>query len=196
MATQGTANERHYVACAPTGIAALLLAGGRTIHNTFSIPITVQEETSSQMSYEHWQCERLRNADIIIVDEISMLHSTVFHHMNKVLQSMYRADQPERTLPFAGKIIVMGGDWKQLMPIVNKGTAQDCAAASVKRSALFADFHRFRLTKNLRTGEGQKEFSTFLKAIGTGKIGTAEHFGAIRVSHIHGKIVSDYICHV
>jgi hypothetical protein len=128
MATQGTENERHYVACAPTGIAAILLPGGRTCHNTFSIPINVQDETPSQMSYEHWQRARLQEANIIMVDEISMLKSTAFHHMNKTLQSMYMTTQKERVLPFAGKIIITGGDWKQLMPIVNRGSQQDCGS--------------------------------------------------------------------
>lgn len=185
MATQGTESERHYVACAPTGIAAILLPGGRTVHNTFSIPIGVRQETPSQLSYEHWQRERLFKADIIIVDEISMLNSTVFHHMSKVLQSMYTASQPESSLPFAGKIIVTGGDWKQLLPIVNRGSVQECAAASVKRSPMFRSFKKMRLTKNLRTGDGQEEFSTFLKAIGTGRIGDAQHFGALQVSTYH-----------
>jgi hypothetical protein len=102
MATQGTENERHYVACAPTGIAAILLPGGRTVHNTFSVPIDVQQETPSQMSYESWQRARLEKANIIIVDELSMLNSTVFHHMNKVLHSMYLSTQEEHSA-FRGK---------------------------------------------------------------------------------------------
>jgi hypothetical protein len=52
---------------------------------------------------------------------------------------------------------------------------------------MFGSFHKMRLTKNMRTGEEQQIFSTFLKAIGTGRIGDAEHFGALQVSAYHNK---------
>lgn len=104
------------VACASTGIAALLLLNGKTAHRTFRIPENVNRTTPPKFSYEKDDSKKLREARVIIIDEVSMLHRDVLHFIDRTLQDLQPRD--ERKQPFGGKIVVIGGDFKQLLPVV------------------------------------------------------------------------------
>ena len=104
------------VACASTGIAALLLLNGKTAHRTFRIPENVNRTTPPKFSYEKDDSKKLREAKVIIIDEVSMLHRDVLHFIDRTLQDLQPRD--ERKQPFGGKIVVIGGDFKQLLPVV------------------------------------------------------------------------------
>lgn len=56
------------VAAASTGIAALLLLGGGTVHRQFNVPNDVDYKTAPRMNVESTMADRIRNSDIIIID--------------------------------------------------------------------------------------------------------------------------------
>lgn len=66
------------VACATTGIAALLLIGGGTVHRQFRITNDVDKNTPPRISAESLDAERLRNAELIIIDVGIMLGSLLY----------------------------------------------------------------------------------------------------------------------
>ena len=104
------------VVCASTGIAALLLITGMTAHRAFRIPENVDRSTPPKFSYEKDDSMKLREANVVIIDEISMLHKDVFDFINRTLQDLQPRN--EKKLPFGGKVVVIGGDFKQLLPVV------------------------------------------------------------------------------
>lgn len=176
------------VACATTGIAAILLPGGSTVHNTFRVAIDLDPLMPSQLRYSDLQAKRLREASLIIIDEVSMMHRDVFNHIDKTLRSLYHQSDVRNGMPFAGKALVIGGDWKQLLPVVTNGNDADQANVSVKNAKLFEMFETLRLTENMRAGEAQQEFSMYLKAIGNGTIGSQKNFNCLQVSNPHHNI--------
>jgi ATP-dependent DNA helicase PIF1 len=104
------------IACASTGIAAILLAGGMTAHKAFSISNDVDSTSVPRINYNSAYATQLRNAKLIIIDEESMLHKDVLNYIDKTLQDLQPRDGEKK--PFGGKVVVIGGDWKQLLPVI------------------------------------------------------------------------------
>lgn len=100
---------------ASTGIAATLL-GGVTIHSWAGLGIDTEPFDPKKISPMMWRArENMRSADVLIVDEISMLPAYLFTKLDKVLKWARR-----NTKPFGGIQMVLIGDFLQLPP-VSKG---------------------------------------------------------------------------
>lgn len=100
-----------YVARATTGKAAVGL-NGLTVHTAFRLTTSRQKK---QLSYEVLQTYRhmLRNVKCVIIDEISMCSSALFHQVNSRLQEI----AGEFTTTFGGLDLIACGDLKQLPPV-------------------------------------------------------------------------------
>ncbi|KAL3073743.1 hypothetical protein niasHS_015485 [Heterodera schachtii] len=157
------------IAAASTGIAALLLIGGGTAHRHFFVPNDVTDETAPMLNFEAEKAQQLREADLIIIDEISMLSSKVLRYIERLLRDVCAG-----ALPFGGKVIVLSGDWRQLAPVVEHGTREDQVAESIKMDRLFKGFEKLSLTINMRTAPGEHSLREWLNEIGSGqsKVGT------------------------
>ena len=57
-------------AAASTGIAALLLIGGGTVHRLFNVPNDVSEDTQPRINAESKRAQQIRDADLIVIDVI------------------------------------------------------------------------------------------------------------------------------
>lgn len=81
--------------------------------------------------------------------------------------------------PFGGKVVVFGGDFRQILPVIPKGTRQDIVHATINSSKIWRDCEVLRLTKNMRLeniGDQNdyvqlNDFSNWLSAIGDGSLG-------------------------
>ena len=73
-------------------------------------------------------------------------------------------------LPFGGKIIILGGDDRQLLPVKESATRSEIINLSVKSSPLWSYFCKFTLTENMRVVENEKVFCEFVKDIGDGTL--------------------------
>jgi hypothetical protein len=66
-----------------------------------------------------------------------MAHKHVFEVVNRTLQHVLGAVDPAlKDILFGGKVVVMGGDFRQLFPVVPRGTRGQIVDASLKRSAV------------------------------------------------------------
>ncbi|KAL7131766.1 hypothetical protein ABFS83_12G026400 [Erythranthe nasuta] len=83
---------------ASSGIASLLLPGGRTAHYRFGLPINVHESSTCSISQQSPQAELLIRAKLIIWDEAHMMHRYCFEALDKTMKSILQADKP-----FGGK---------------------------------------------------------------------------------------------
>ena len=80
-------------------------------------------------------------------------------------------------LPFGGKVVVMGGDFRQILPVVPKGTKHEIEAACIKYStAIWPHVRTFRLTVNMRVRDAaDRDFAEYLLRIGDGREPTVAH---------------------
>ena len=102
------------VACAAwTGIATTLMIDGRTVHRLFKLPVPVLENSTCNVPPTSEHAELLRGIDLIIVDEASMIPTHALHAMDRCLRDIMQDDEP-----FGGKTILLGGDFRQVLPVV------------------------------------------------------------------------------
>jgi ATP-dependent exoDNAse (exonuclease V) alpha subunit len=108
-----------FVVVAPTGIAALQ-AGGVTVHSLFRIaPSVYMPDDRNLKTLEGPAKTILQQAQIIIIDEASMLRADLLDAMDCVLRKTFETNKP-----FAGKQIIAVGDAFQLPPVIQKDTQE------------------------------------------------------------------------
>ena len=56
-------------------------------------------------------------------------------------------------LAFGGKIMVLGGDFRQVPPVVNHGSETQIVENSIKSGKIWKSFKRLKLTINMRAGQ-------------------------------------------
>ncbi len=116
--------RKKYVVLAPTGIAAIN-AGGSTIHSFFKMPFrpilpddpdlsTKNNRIYDLLKYNKTQRKLLKEVELIIIDEISMVRADMIDFMDRVL----RVFSGNMRLPFGGKQLLLVGDIYQLEPVV------------------------------------------------------------------------------
>lgn len=123
--------KKKSVVLAPTGIAAVNV-GGQTLHSFFKLPFKplLPEDPDfatnvlrKRMKYSSSFIKLLRNLDLIVIDEVSMVRADIVDFIDKVLR-VYTGNM---RLPFGGKQMLFVGDVFQLEPVV-KGEARDMLA--------------------------------------------------------------------
>ena len=121
-----TTKKRHVI-LAPTGIAAIN-AGGSTLHSFFRLPFHPLLPNDARYSWRHIketlkytgaQRKLIREVELIIIDEISMVRADIIDFIDKVLRVYTR--NPE---PFGGKQLLLVGDIYQLEPVVKDDDRQ------------------------------------------------------------------------
>ncbi|XP_071698423.1 ATP-dependent DNA helicase RRM3-like isoform X2 [Rutidosis leptorrhynchoides] len=133
---------------ASSGIAALLLTSGRTAHSRFSIPINVLEDSVCSIQPDSDLAALLNKAKLIIWDEAPMMHRHCFEAFDRIMRDIIRS--PNRHKPFGGKVVVFGGDFRQILPVIQRGQRPETVDASLHSSRLWHHCKVLRLTKNMR----------------------------------------------
>lgn len=119
--------KKKYVVLAPTGIAAIN-AGGSTLHSFFRLPFYPllpndqrydRRHIKETLKYTGAQRKLLREVELIIIDEISMVRADIIDFIDKVLRTFTR--NPE---PFGGKQMLLVGDIFQLEPVLKEDERQ------------------------------------------------------------------------
>ena len=119
--------RKKHIVVAPTGIAAIN-AGGVTIHSMFGLPLRTFLPTTDRVDsnlanniadlmphfkYRKDKLKLLREIEIIIIDEVSMLRADVLDMMDFSLRHVRRNQQK-----FGGVQMLFIGDLYQLPPVV------------------------------------------------------------------------------
>jgi len=185
------------IAVATTGIASLQFVDGRTGHSMFGFGLMEMTDIKSGRFDSKYlssildgknseRIQFLREAVLIIWDEISMLHRLILEGLNTLLKAIMQNDAP-----FGGKLLITLGDWRQIPPVdeLNQGAssqgskvgfdqevdaapetyAQSSLAVSVKTSSLWSHFTLYRLVYNVRA-ENAPHFHQFLLSVGDGDV--------------------------
>lgn len=108
---------------APTGVAAIN-AGGVTMHSFFQLPfgpfLPTEEGKKNLLSKQRMNRQRrsvLRELELLVIDEISMVRADILDAVDTVLRSVRHQYQ----LPFGGVQVVFIGDMFQLSPVAKEG---------------------------------------------------------------------------
>ena len=135
-----TKTKKKYVVLAPTGIAAVNV-GGQTMHSFFRIPFKpllpddpdfAISRIRERLKYPKSLCKLIKNLELIIIDEISMVRADIIDFMDKVLR-VYSGNMRE---PFGGKQLLLVGDVFQLEPVVT-GDMRDVLKKYYQNSYFF-----------------------------------------------------------
>jgi ATP-dependent DNA helicase PIF1 len=109
---------KHVSVTATTGLAATHL-GGTTIHSWSGIGVHDELSDNFQEHLSKGRREIIEKTDVLIIDEISMLHDYRLDMVDEVCRLVRkRVDEP-----FGGIQVVMSGDFFQLPPI-NRGESR------------------------------------------------------------------------
>ncbi|KAF8083899.1 hypothetical protein N665_0746s0001 [Sinapis alba] len=160
---------------ASSGIASLLLQGGRTAHSRFGIPLNPDEFSSCTMSHGSDQANLVKESSLIIWDEAPMM-SNCFEALDRSLSDIIGKDSNN---PFGGKVVVFGGNFRQVLPVINGAGRDEIVLAALNSSYLWEHCRVLQLTKNMRLLSDSlpaedvadlKEFSEWILNIGDGKL--------------------------
>ncbi|WP_370900011.1 helix-turn-helix domain-containing protein [Chryseobacterium gossypii] len=173
--------RKKHIVVAPTGIAAIN-AGGVTIHSMFGLPLRTFLPTTDRIDgsianniadlmphfkYRKDKLKLLREVEIIIIDEVSMLRADVLDMMDFSLRFIRRNNQR-----FGGVQMLFIGDLYQLPPVVR----DEQVLRQYYHSPFFFDSHAIKeiplitieLTKVYR--QSDQEFLEILNAIRDGDV--------------------------
>jgi hypothetical protein len=121
------------VATATSGVTTSIMPGGRTAHSRFKILLTLDDKQGCGFTKQCGTAKLLQQASLIIWDEASMTKRQAVEALDySMCDIMGRKD-----LPFGGKTIVFGGDFKQVLPVVRKGSRAQIVGASLRKSYLW-----------------------------------------------------------
>ncbi|XP_013657903.1 ATP-dependent DNA helicase pif1-like [Brassica napus] len=155
---------------ASSGIAALLLPNGRTAHSRFNIPLKLDEDKLCNIKPGTMLAELIEKTDLIIWDEAPMTHKHAFEALDKTLKDIMSIKTPHaKDQTFGGKTVLLGGDFRQILPVVPQGSRADTVLASISHSYLWNFCHKFSLKTNIRVNQEEKEFSDWLLKVGEGR---------------------------
>ncbi|VDP22366.1 unnamed protein product [Heligmosomoides polygyrus] len=151
-----------------TGIVANLLPAGRTVNSAFKL-IVANQNRSSSVKRQQKEARMLMETEAIIWDEISMASKGAFEAVDSLLRDLMQNDRP-----FCGKLIIVGGDFRQTLPIVEHGGRNEVVETCVNRSALWRLFTKYRLTTNMRAQNAGDTWPEFLLKVGSGEANDAD----------------------
>ncbi|KAG3181065.1 hypothetical protein PC129_g23371 [Phytophthora cactorum] len=102
-----------------------------------------------------------------------MTHRHAFEAVDRSLRDLMDNDDE----PFGGKVFVLSGDFRQILPVVVGGTPTQTIDACLKSSTLWPKLQQLHLRENMRVISAQNEstatelaeFSEFLLQVGEGR---------------------------
>jgi hypothetical protein len=154
------------LATATTGIAATLLPNGRTMHSRCKVPINITAESTCSVTRRDRTGKLIIESKLFVCDEVTSAPRYCFEAVDRSFQ-----DLREDRRPFGGMTTVLCGDWRQILPVVRRGSPADILDACLKSSRLWRHVQVEHLRRNMRvelSGAADNQFTDHLLDIGDG----------------------------
>ncbi len=163
---------------ASTGIAATHM-NGMTIHTWAGIGIKdrLTDDDLKRMKERKYLKEHLENAQVLIIDEISMLHAKQLNLVNQVLKYFKESDEA-----FGGIQVIVAGDFFQLPPVGKKDESNRDKFCFMSDAWVEAKFRVCYLTEQHR--QDDEILNQILNAIRAQNI-QSNHLTALQQSRQH-----------
>ena len=137
--------NKNVICVASSGVAAILLKGGRTAHSTFKIPIPCGPKNRCNLAGHTDLVKKMKEVDLIVWDEVLMCDRNCIEAVDRTLQ-----DLRNNRYRFGGTTTLFYGDYRQLLPIVPGGSRGQIVHATCKRSPLNSWVQKLVLDQNMR----------------------------------------------
>lgn len=130
-----------------------------------------------------------------------MVKKHCFEALDKTLRDLLQKINPQSLhLPFGGKCLVLGGDFRQILPVIPGGTRSDIVFASINSSYLWPYCHVLTLTQNMRLQQDNlgidvtelREFSEWMLKIGDGKL-SEPNDGEAEIEIPEYLVINDFV---
>ncbi|XP_020244985.1 ATP-dependent DNA helicase PIF1-like [Asparagus officinalis] len=119
------------LATVTSGVAAVIMPGGRAPHSRFKIKIPTTESSMCSISKKDGTSKLIKIARLIIWDEALMSKHIAIETLDRTLRDIMDRDEP-----FGDKVIVFGGDFRQVLPVVPRATRSQTVRESLVSSYL------------------------------------------------------------
>lgn len=83
------------------------------MHSLFKLPVPVLDNSTCNVKPNSSHAEFLRQQHIFVFDEASMIPKHAIEAIDRMLRDISNSN-----LPFAGKVILLGRDFRQTLPVV------------------------------------------------------------------------------
>lgn len=168
------------LAVASSGTAAVLLRGGSTAHSMFGIPLSISFDSMCNIKPNSDKGQLIRMAKMVIWDEASMISRDILEAVDRTFKDVCKTINPLLEFaPFGGKVMIFGGDFRQVLPVVPRGRRSDIVGQCINRSGLWRHAKVLKLSVNMRVLQASvsndvtlastlDDFSKYLLRIGDG----------------------------
>jgi hypothetical protein len=143
----------------------------------------------------------IQATSLIIWDEALMTDRRAFEALDRTLRDIQAEhNSGAYSIPFGGKVVVLGGDVRQILPVIEGGNRPQIVSSAIFNSHLWSDVKVLHLTQNMRlktcTNNSTEsrclaDFSKWILDIGEGKIPCVARDGETEASWI--KIAEDLL---
>lgn len=116
---QARADGASVAVTASTGIASTHI-NGQTIHSWSGVGVATALSPSLLKLIKSRRKRKIQATDILVIDEVSMLHAWLFDMVDQVCREVRRDPRP-----FGGIQVVLSGDFFQLPPVSVSGRNRD-----------------------------------------------------------------------
>ncbi|GFX98538.1 ATP-dependent DNA helicase [Trichonephila clavipes] len=135
------------VAVVSSGIAVTLLNGGRTAHSVLKLPLNLAQEDSPICNFSNNSSrgKMLLECKFLVRDESTMSHKKAIEALNRTLE-----DLRDSIDIMGGMVVLLAGDFRQTLPVIQRGTPADEIQACIKSSNLWLRVEKLSLKTNMR----------------------------------------------
>ncbi|GBN62664.1 hypothetical protein AVEN_142181-1, partial [Araneus ventricosus] len=88
-----------------------------TAHSVFKIPIDLNATSTCNLKPNTKEADMLLKTKLIVWDEAPMTHVHAFLAVDRLLQDLTKCEEP-----FGGKVILLGGDFCQVLTVILRGS--------------------------------------------------------------------------
>ncbi|CAL1353730.1 unnamed protein product [Linum trigynum] len=165
---------------ASSGIAATLLPDAITAHSRFKIPLEIDRTSTCMIKKGSHLAQLIKEASLIVWDEAPMTHRFSFEAVDRTFCDIMNCPLTgDGYKPFGGKCVLLGGDFRQTLPVVVEGGREESIDSSLTRSHLWKHFKVLPLTVNMRINTNHNnllpiydgmDFASWVLAVGDGRI--------------------------
>ena len=128
------------LATAYTGIAAILLPGGATLHSKMKVPTKAEklQDPTTYLGCTHAKSgtRKLLEAEetaLLIIDEVTMVEANIFQMIDRTLRKRIRGTEEQpHSKPFGGLTVVVSGDWRQTLHVIPRSSRAKVVSESLK----------------------------------------------------------------
>ena len=111
------------------------------MHTGLSLPLDITKDSRLGINSRSAKADKLRQARFILWDEAPMLSATALRVIDVSLRDLMGNNRL-----FGGEIMVLGGDFRQILPVIPHGSKAQQLSECLKQSSLSKHFTTLRPT--------------------------------------------------